>query len=586
MLCGVVLKPVDASAKDFTVVIDPGHGGKDHGAPGKKTNEKSINLSVANKLTALIKENMPEVKVVQTRVNDSFVTLQGRADIANKASGDLFISIHTNSIDKKAKNHSTVSGASVYTLGFRRSEENLAVAMRENEVMKLESDYSTVYEGFDPSSTESYIIFEMSQNKHMEQSILAASAIQKELVATAGRQDRGVRQANFWVLFKTGMPAILVELDFICNPDQEKFMASESGQNKLAKAIYNGLVNYKRAADNQHKALQAKAIETKAAEAKAAEAAASDSKTIAQATKSTADKPAEPATKKAEPSKAKASTSAYGKDGSQLIIYSDFTIYKIQFLQTPASTQLTASSPKLKGLTGVEYTENDGVKKYYVGGFYTYEEAKKYLADVRKHFSDAFIVKATTQSHYKPLGSDGKVLNMPMGRPKAEYDEAPRLLAQARAEARAKASTSKQPTGNTAAKETATISVAATPQAASAASSASTATSVAPAASTSTTAPATKATEGKTSAPKQSADTDQLIYKIQFLISPRRIQDGSPKLKGIKDYDYYIDIDDNMIKYTTGEFKSTNEAIRQLREVRKLFKDAFIIKTKNGRRIK
>lgn len=133
-------------ASGFTLVIDPGHGKQDFGAVGKITNEKSINLAVALKLGKLIKENMPDVKIVYTRNNDTFVPLQGRADIANKAKGDLFISIHANSIDKRAKNYRTIAGASVYTLGFRRSEENLAVAMRENAVMKLKSDYSTTYE--------------------------------------------------------------------------------------------------------------------------------------------------------------------------------------------------------------------------------------------------------------------------------------------------------------------------------------------------------------------------------------------------------------------------------------------------------
>lgn len=235
-----------AAEEKFTVVIDAGHGGGDTGAVGIITREKDINLAVATKLGKLIEDNFKDVKVVYTRRNDTFVTLQGRADIANKAGGDLFISIHANSIDKKARNYRTVAGASVYTLGFRRTEENLAVAMRENSVMKLEADYSTVYEGFDPSSTESYIIFEMSRNKHVEQSVAAAQAIQQELVATAGRRDRGVRQANFWVLFKTSMPAVLVELDFICNPVQEKYMASNKGREKMAQAIFNGFREYKR----------------------------------------------------------------------------------------------------------------------------------------------------------------------------------------------------------------------------------------------------------------------------------------------------------------------------------------------------
>lgn len=379
--------PAIVQAKDFTVVIDPGHGGKDHGAPGKVTNEKTINLNVARKIVKLIEENMPEVNIVQTRANDSFVTLQGRADIANKAGGDLFISIHTNSVDKKNKNHNTVAGASVYTLGFRRSEENLAVAMRENAVMKLESDYSTVYEGFDPSSTESYIIFEMSQNKHMEQSIQAASAIQKELVLTAGRRDRGVRQANFWVLFKTGMPAILVELDFICNPEQEKFMHSEEGQNKLARAVYNGFAAYKRAADHQRDALEGK---TPARPAAPKPVPAKETPKQQPAPKQETAPPVPAREKSAE----KETTPAENTQPQK-----DIIIYKVQFLTS--GHPLSPSSPQLKGITDAESYQDGGVLKYTTGSHTTSEEAAKHLREVKKKFPDAFIIKTLNGKRIK-----------------------------------------------------------------------------------------------------------------------------------------------------------------------------------------
>ena len=213
-------------AKDFVVVIDAGHGGHDPGSLGSKAKEKNINLGVALKLGRLIENNMQGVKVVYTRKKDVYLTLQERANIANKVQGDLFISIHTNSLDKKSPNRRKVAGASTWTLGLHRSKENLEVAKRENSVIYLENDFSTRYEGFDPNSTESYIIFEFMQYKHMEQSINFASDIQREFVSTAGRVDRGVRQAGFWVLAKTSMPAVLVELDFICNPTQERFLFS------------------------------------------------------------------------------------------------------------------------------------------------------------------------------------------------------------------------------------------------------------------------------------------------------------------------------------------------------------------------
>ena len=222
------------SAKQFTVVIDADHGGKDYGARGKQLNEKTVNLNVALKLGELIADEMKDVKVVYTRSDDRFLTLQQRADKANKADGDLFISIHTNSVDKSSKNRTTINGASTYTLGMHKTEENLAVAKRENSVMKLEDDFTTTYEGFDPNSTESYIIFEINQSKHVEQSVDFARRVQREFSNTASRKNNGVRQAGFWVLAKTSMPAVLVELDFICNPSVESFLGSSDGQAKLA----------------------------------------------------------------------------------------------------------------------------------------------------------------------------------------------------------------------------------------------------------------------------------------------------------------------------------------------------------------
>lgn len=371
--------PFIAGAENFTVVIDPGHGGKDYGAIGKSAREKDINLGVALKVGKLIEDNCPDVNVVYTRDNDVFIPLQTRADIANKASGDLFISIHTNSVDKKSKNYKTVAGASVYTLGFRRSEENLAVAMRENSVIKLESDYSTVYEGFDPSSSESYIIFEMSRDKHMEQSIEAASAVQNELVSTAGRLDRGVRQANFWVLFKTSMPAMLVELDFICNPDCEQFMSSDAGQNKLANAIYKGFRTYKKSDDLRKASMSGVSKES-----------------VAKGVKVQKGGPAKE-TKQSEQSSSQASKAVSARQSNiqqssktESTADSDKTVYKIQFLISP--TQLAESSPKLKGLKNADYYVDGGSYKYTVGEYATLKEAQKHLADIRKLFSDAFII--------------------------------------------------------------------------------------------------------------------------------------------------------------------------------------------------
>ena len=229
--------------KKFTVVIDAGHGGKDVGATDNGVMEKNINLKVAKQLESLIRKKLKDTQVVMTRDNDSYLTLQERAEIANKSQGDLFISIHTNSLDRRNSNRKSIAGSSVYTLGLHKDEDNLQVAMRENAVIELENDYEQKYSGFDPQRDESYIIFEMAQKKNLSQSIKLAESIGKELVAT-GRQDRGIHQAGFWVLWATSMPSVLVELDFICNPNSAAYMNSDKGAKELATAIFRAVEKY------------------------------------------------------------------------------------------------------------------------------------------------------------------------------------------------------------------------------------------------------------------------------------------------------------------------------------------------------
>lgn len=241
----------EAVARTFTVAIDAGHGGKDIGCRGLHSKEKDITLDVAKRLGKKIAHEFGDsVKVVYTRADDSFVSLDRRARIANDADADLFISIHVNSIDARNKNRRNIHGASVYTVGLHKSEANLAVAMRENSVIELEPDMSEVYQDFDPNQSESYIIFELNQNMHMEQSLKMAALAQEALVARAGRADKGVRQAGFLVLWATRMPAVLVELDFICNPDAENFLASDKGREKCADALMKAFKAYRQSAAN------------------------------------------------------------------------------------------------------------------------------------------------------------------------------------------------------------------------------------------------------------------------------------------------------------------------------------------------
>lgn len=359
-----------AEAKEFVVVIDPGHGGKDAGALGRKTNEKTVNLEVASRLEKLLTTNMDDVKVYMTRNNDTFVPLQGRADFANGKNADIFISIHANSVDAKSPVRNTVNGAAVYTLGLKKSDTNLNVAMRENSVMKLEPDYSTTYQGFDPSSAESYIIFEMMQHKNLDQSITLAEHVQNQLVRTAGRKNNGVRQAPFWVLVRTSMPAILVELDFICNPAMEKFMASSSGQDKLAKAIYNGVEKYRKATASKSANPDK---DGKVDNAKKSDKVKNSGKTSSPATEQSANGP---------------QTSAPSEN---VETHSDAVIYKIQFLI--AQRELSNADKRLKGLSPVDFYKEGGSYKYTYGSYESMAQANKELAKIKKHFPDAFVIK-------------------------------------------------------------------------------------------------------------------------------------------------------------------------------------------------
>lgn len=224
----------------FTVVIDAGHGGHDAGAIGlkMKVQEKDLNLTVAKQLAAKIQAQYPEVKVVLTRDSDVFLPLQQRADIANKNHADLFISIHTNAAENR-----NARGAETFILGTDRMEDNLDVAMRENAVMKLEED-QTVYQGFDPNSIESYILFELMQNQYMENSLSFAELVQNQFVDKLQRANRGVRQAAFWVLLKSACPSVLVEMGFLSNVEEEQWLASAEGKTGIVNGIFNAFEKF------------------------------------------------------------------------------------------------------------------------------------------------------------------------------------------------------------------------------------------------------------------------------------------------------------------------------------------------------
>lgn len=244
--CTFNLKAQDTTFELKTVVIDAGHGGKDPGASVGQVKEKDIALAVALKTGSLIKEMYPDINVIYTRDKDIFVPLDQRAEIANKQKADLFISIHVNYF--RAEN---TLGAETYILGNHRSEENLKVAQMENSVILLEDDYSTRYEGFDPNSSESYIMFELIQNEFLEQSRFFADHLQKSFISDAHRKSRGVRQAGFLVLRRTTMPSVLVELGFISNNKEQSFLVSDAGRQKMAQSIAEAFSNYKTRVDSR-----------------------------------------------------------------------------------------------------------------------------------------------------------------------------------------------------------------------------------------------------------------------------------------------------------------------------------------------
>ena len=230
------------AANKFTLVIDAGHGGHDSGAPGAISKEKDINLKVALAFGKMVERNCQDVKVIYTRTTDVFIPLSERANIANRSKADLFISVHTNALDGGKISR----GFETYTLGMHRANDNLNVAKRENSVILIEKDYKQRYAGFDPKSSESYIMFELMQDKNMAKSVDLAKLIQSEVCAVSGRVNKGVHQAGFLVLRETSMPSCLIELGFITTPDEEQFLNSADGQNLMAKGIYNAFLKYKK----------------------------------------------------------------------------------------------------------------------------------------------------------------------------------------------------------------------------------------------------------------------------------------------------------------------------------------------------
>ena len=362
-----------AAEKQYTVVLDAGHGGKDPGAVGKFSQEKDLNLKLVLEIGKKLNEQYPDVNVVYTRSTDVFIPLQTRADIANKNNADLFISIHTNSSENKAP-----CGVETFILGTEKMEKNLDVAMRENAVMKLEADYKTTYQGFDPNSIDSYIMFELMQNSYMDQSLHFAEQVQKRFVGHLNREDRGVRQAAFWVLLKTACPSILFEMGFISNPEEERFLNQPASIAQMANAIVNAFGAY-----THKQALKAETLETSSASATSASAEISTSAPAEQKNEGKTD-------------------SNKTKNGPIL----DHTASVTEVSQTPTTTPVTyfavqicasktplaPNDPKLKGQT-CEFIQVGEWYKYYTAADTDRTKVQAAQKELKSLFPDCWIIK-------------------------------------------------------------------------------------------------------------------------------------------------------------------------------------------------
>ena len=359
--------------KRFTLVIDAGHGGHDTGAKGDFSYEKNINLNVALAFGRYVERYCPDVKVVYTRKTDVFVPLHKRASIANKNKADVFISIHTNALP----NGHIARGLETYTMGMRRSDEKLSAAKRENSVIMIEEDYKEHYEGYDPNSPESTIMFEFMHDKNMSRSVELAKYVQSSVCSIAKRQNKGVKQDVFLVLRETSMPACLIELGFITTPDEEKFLNNKSNIDKMARGIYEAFAKYKDKYDKNiavpYKADRRRSddipdtFEEENAERTDGDEAGKDRR--------------DDAGKTAESNDVKA---VGGQETA------DRPVFKVQIL---ASSRLLAEgSSHFKGLDDVDCYEEGGLYKYTYGASADYNEVYRLRKSILDKFPEAFII--------------------------------------------------------------------------------------------------------------------------------------------------------------------------------------------------
>ena len=367
-----VLVVAMAAKKSFTLVIDPGHGGHDAGAIGTFSKEKNINLNVALAFGRLVENNCSNVKVIYTRKTDVFIPLHQRADIANRNKADLFISIHTNALPKGAK----ATGLETYTLGMHRASDNFDVAKRENSVILIEKDYKQHYEGFDPSSSESYIMFEFLQDKNMAQSVELAKMVQKRTCAAAARPNKGVKQAGFLVLRETSMPSCLIELGFISTPSEEQFLNSDEGIANMGRGIYQAFCDYLSKYDKSFTVPFKPELSRQELDEKPQPAVEETREERKEETKE--ERKAAPAEKPAN------------QEEKQKVNQDEAPVFKVQILTS--NIKLKSGSRQLKGQEDADFYKDGNIYKYTVGASTNYNEIYRLRKQLLSKFPEAFII--------------------------------------------------------------------------------------------------------------------------------------------------------------------------------------------------
>lgn len=407
LVSGVSYSQKREPGKVKTLVIDPGHGGDKPGAIGKHIQEKELTLSIAKKFGKLVEDNYPDVNVIYTRTTDVDVTLAERANIANRAKADLFISIHINSHPT-----SVPVGMETYVMGLSRSRANMEVAKKENADILLEDGYqdNSEYQGFDPNSPESNVMFAMYQNAYIDKSLNFAQYTQDQYKNAIKTTNRGVKQAEFFVLYKTAMPAVLTEVGFISNPAEEAYMMSDEGQATIAVCLLNAFANYK---SNEEGVAKPKKMEidlpgygkNKARKPTPQGDPVTDSTYQAQQRQDDALAAAILQSQGEEVPKANIEApeklnepQGFHQDEAELQHYVnkdeivvEGVVYRVQFLTS--EKPLKEGAKEFKGVTGYQEYKQDGLYRYTMGNESTINKAKSLQSDMRKKgFKDSFVI--------------------------------------------------------------------------------------------------------------------------------------------------------------------------------------------------